>query len=101
VPVEDLDVEENKDFEPVLAPQKLYCHVMVGKKFTKHLIEFSSLYKGRYILCLHRNRDSLRFESLFEATLAMRILKNKMGLSCGLNEDKETLRNLRVSDEKY
>lgn len=31
----------------------------------------------------------------------MKILKNKMGLSCGLNEDKETLRDLWVSDEKY
>lgn len=31
----------------------------------------------------------------------MRIIKNKMGLACALNEDKETLRNLRVSDMDY
>jgi len=65
------------------------------------MVLFKELWKKDAALVSHWGKDSIRFNSLHEATQAMRIIKNKMGLACALNEDKETLRNLRVSDVDY
>jgi len=65
------------------------------------MVLFKELWKKDAALVSHWGKDSIRFNSLHEATQAMRIIKNKMGLACALNEDKETLRNLRFSDVDY